>query len=207
MYFRYRERFQGIAFWALHMGLYTAGVLLLVLRGGVPDVFSLLLANFFLVLSLFFLLTGMERFVGRPGPHFHNYALIAAYSLCFWYFFDVRPDMTLRTVLTSLTASVFFCQVAFLLLIRTPSNLRDVTRTSAFVMVSYAVLSLSRALLLIFSPLETNEFFEAGGLTSVALLFYVGLSVCWLVAIILMIPRRLLEEVSVQEEKFAKIFR
>ena len=207
MYFRYRERFQGIAFWALHMGLYTAGVSLLVLRGGVPDVLSVLLANYLLILSLFFLLNGMERFVGRPGRHFHNYALVAVYALAFWYFFDVRPDMTLRTVLTSLTASAFFGQVTFLLLIRTPSNLRDITRTSAFVMISYAVLSLARALLLIFSPLETNEFFEAGGLTSVALLCYVGLSVCWLVAIILMIPRRLLEEVSVQEEKFAKIFR
>lgn len=207
MYFRYRDRFQGIAFWALHMGLYSAGLLLLTLRGAIPDVFSVLLANFLLVLSLFFLLTGMERFVGRSGRHFHNYALIAAYSLCFWYFFDVRPDMTLRTVLTSLTASLLFGQVSFLLLIRTPSNLRDVTGASAFVTASYAVLSLARALLLLFSPLETNEFFEAGGLTSVALLCYVGLSVCWLVALILMIPRRLLDDVSVQEEKFAKIFR
>ena len=33
------------------MGLYTAGVLLLVLRGGIPDVLSVLRANFLLILS------------------------------------------------------------------------------------------------------------------------------------------------------------
>ena len=207
MYFRYRKRFEGLAFWAFHMGLYTIGLLLLLLRGAIPDVFSVPVANFLLILSLFSLLTGMERFVGKTGRHFHNYALITAYSLCFWYFFDVRPDMTLRTVLTSVMASALFIQISYLLLMRTPSNLRDVTRMSAFVMAAYAFLSLARTILLVFSPMETNEFFESGALTSIALISYVGLSVCWLVAIILMIPRRLLEEVSVQEEKFAKIFR
>ena len=72
-------------------------------------------------------------------------------------------------------------------------------------MVSYAVLSLHGRFLLIFLP-ETNEFFEAGGSLRLRC------SLCRSERLLARCDypddsRRLLEEVSVQEEKFAKIFR
>jgi diguanylate cyclase (GGDEF)-like protein/PAS domain S-box-containing protein len=60
--------------------------------------------------------------------------------------------------------------------------------------------------LLILSPLQTNDFFKFGFAHSVTITLYIILGICLTVGIILMVTRRLLVEVQVQEEKFTAAF-
>ena len=56
---RYRKRYKGLGCWMSMMFSSAIGYVLLAFRGDIPDFFSIVLANFFIVLALMLFLRGV----------------------------------------------------------------------------------------------------------------------------------------------------
>ena len=74
-----RRRVAGLGFWVWHFLLLTAAMVLVVLRGIIPDWISIVLANSLIFAGALLLYMGLERFVGKVSVQIHNYVLMALY--------------------------------------------------------------------------------------------------------------------------------
>ena len=206
IWLQYRKRFIGISFWLASTILHTVGLSLIVMRLQIPEFVAIVIANALLLTGAVLLLIGLERFVEIKGGHIHNYALIAIFVGVTSYYTLVAPSMTMQKIIMSLMIVMIQSQGCWLLLRRVAPGLRSATRITGIVLGGFVVVSLLRMALLILYPLQTNDFFQSGVADSMAITMYIILSICLTVSIILMVTRRLLAEVQVQEEKFTAAF-
>jgi len=203
---QYRKRFAGLSFWLVNMLCHAIGIGLILMRGVIADFFAIVLSNTLLLCGSIFILIGLERFVGQRGRQFHNYALLAVYVCLTTYFYAVQPDMTMREIIMSAMIILFYSQIFWLLRYKVPPGLHQITRIPGLVISGYVVVSLVRMVLLIVFPLKTSDFFKSGFADSMAVTMYLSLHICLMIALVLMVTKRLLGEVQAQEEKFTKAF-
>ena len=201
-----RGRFAGIAFWLVDMLLQAAGSTLIVLRGLVPDLVSMVLANTMIQGGALILFIGLERFTRKKGWQIQNYFLLAVFIAIFTYYALVQPDLRVREITLSAMSMIFTFQCCWLLLRRVDPGMRQVTSLTGIVFAGYVVFSFIRILLHIFFPGQTNDFFKAGAVDALAITVYIVLSVCLAISLVLMVNRRLLSDVKAQEEKFTTAF-
>ncbi len=202
---QYWKRFAGISFWAVHMFFQVIGIGLDILPGFMSEVVTSLLSNVLILSGALCMLIGLERFVGKKGPQVHNFVLLAAFIPVFIYFAD-RSNMTMRSITVALMIIIFESQIGWLTLKRVPSELRKTTRIVGAVTSGYVVVSLIRIALLLAFPIETSDFFNTGPANSIAITTYLSLHICLVIALVLMVTRRLLTEIQAEEEKFTKAF-
>ena len=203
---QYRNRFAGISSWLVSTFLHAVGLFLIVMRLEIPPFIAIVVANAILLIGAVVLLSGLENFVGVKGKHVHNYLLIAVFVVATSYYTVVEPSMTMREIVMSMMIVLIQSQGCWLLLRRVAPGLRAITRITGIVLGSYVVVSLIRMVLLILYPMQTNDFFKSGFADSMAITMYIIISICLTISIILMVTRRLLAEVQMQEEKFTTAF-
>jgi len=201
-----RGRFAGISFWLADMILQAAGSALIVLRGQVPDLVSMTLANTMIMAGALIILIGLERFTGVKGRQVHNYLLLAVFIAVSAYFVLVQPNLTVREIALSAITMILTFQCCWLLLRRVDHGMRQETRLTGVVFAVYAAFSLARLILTVVFPEKTNDFFKSGAVDALAVTVYIVLSICLTISLVLMVNRRLLADVKIQEEKFTTAF-
>jgi PAS domain S-box-containing protein len=201
-----RGRYAGISFWLVDMILQAAGSALIILRGQVPDLVSMVLANTMIQAGAIIIFMGLERFTGKKGWQIHNYVLLAVFIAVFTYYSLAQTDLTARDIALSGMSMIITFQCCWLLLRRVAPGIGQVTRLTGIVFAGYAAFSLVRIILHIVFPGQTSDFFKAGAVDALAMTVYIVLSVCLTISLVLMVNRRLLIDVKAQEEKFTTAF-
>ena len=202
---QYRKRFAGISFWVGYMAFQVFGIGLDILPGFMSDVLTSLLSNLLILSGALLMLIGLEQFTGKKGSQIHNFVLMALFIPVFS-FFATQLNLTMRSVAVSIMIVLIESQVCWLMLKRVPAELRNTTRIIGIVASGYVFVSLLRIILLFAFPIETNDFFNTGPANSIAITTYLSLQICLLIALVLMVTRRLMTEVQLEEEKFTKAF-
>lgn len=201
-----RRQFDGLGLWALDFSLQTAGLLLIFLRGLVPYGISVFLANTLIVSGAWLGLRGLEKFTGRKSPWLPTAVFLAAAFLLHLHFSFLRPDLTLRSLNLAVALLFLFVQCAWLMLVRVDATLRPVTRWVGLVFGLYAVLFLARIAGLVGRPFPSSDYFQSGAAEAA---FHLAVQVAYVLltySLGLMLNRRLLLTLRLQEEKFSKAF-
>ncbi|MCX5971617.1 MAG: PAS domain S-box protein, partial [Coprothermobacterota bacterium] len=201
-----RGRFAGISFWLVALALQAVGATLIVLRGMIPDLLSMVLANTVILAGVVILLIGLERFTGKRDRQVQNYVLLAVFIAVCTYFVVVQPNQTARDVAVSAMLMIYTLQCCWLLLRKTDPGMRPITRLTGIVFAAYAAFNFARIILNIAFPAQTNDFFSSGAVNALTIAGGIGLNVCLTISLILMVNRRLLADVKAQEEKFTTAF-
>lgn len=137
-----RRRFAGIGFWLLDYTLHLIALALLVLRGVVPDLVSIVVANVLIIGGAMLLLNGLQRFVGRVESHRHNLVMLAVFTVVHAYFAFVHPILAVRNINFSV-ALIFVCvQGAWLMCFRVGPRLRAAGRVTGYVLAAISALSI-----------------------------------------------------------------
>ncbi len=194
-----RGRYAGISFWLADMILQAAGSLLIVLRGLVGDLISMVLANTMIQAGALLMLIGLERFTGKKGWQIHNYVLLAAFMGIFAYYSLVQPDLSTREIVLSAMTMIITFQCCWLLLRRVDPGGLPITRLAGIVFAGYVVFSFIRISLHILFPGQTNDFFKAGAVDALSITVYIVLSACLVISLVVMVNQRLLADVKSQE--------
>jgi len=196
-----RKRYPGLGFWLMNMTLQTAGLGLVLLKGAVPDIICIVLANLLLQSGAVFLLAGLGRFTGEPTRNWRNAALLAVFTLAMAHFTYLRPDMQARQITVSAMIILVMGQACWLLLMKTAPGFRAITNITGYVLLGFVGVSLLRIFLTLANPLHTNDFFISGTADALAITLYTTLNACLAICLVLMVNRRLLADVRALKDE------
>ncbi|MBF0550312.1 MAG: PAS domain S-box protein [Deltaproteobacteria bacterium] len=202
-----RKHFAGMTGWIIFFGFQAVAVLLIILRGRIPDWQSIVLSNILVMTGALACYMGLERFVGKISSQVHNYLLLAAFILVSSYFTFVQPNLAARAVNISLGLLIVSLQGVWLLWRRVPPDMRRITRGVDILFGAFCLISLVRIVVVLTGQHFGNDFFRSGAFEKLVILSYQMLVIILAYSLTLMVNQRLLIENQDQGEKFSKAFR
>jgi hypothetical protein len=206
LWWQYRKLYAGLTCWLTVFVLHWAAMLLIALRGQIPDWISIVLANALIMTGVFQGYVGLERFFGKPSRQWHNYALLAVFVLVHAHFTMVQPNLTARIINISAGLFLFSFQCLWLMLRRVDLDFRRFSRNLALLFGVLCLANLARLLLLLIKPLPTNDLFKSGMSGNLIMMSYHAVLILLAFGIFMLVNSRLRLDLRVQEEKYAKAF-
>jgi diguanylate cyclase (GGDEF)-like protein/PAS domain S-box-containing protein len=185
-----RRRFDGLGFWLADFVVQFMALVLVGLRGVVPDFISMTVSNTLVIGGTLLLYIGLEHFLDKRTPQWPNYILLAVFVAVHSYFVFIYPSLLARNVIFSLGLLVICFQCAWLMLRRVDSALRPISRDVGNVFVWFCVISLARIVIDLFVA-QSNEFFHSGFYDTLLMMTYQMLYIILTFALFLMVNRRL----------------
>jgi|GEM_PF-1317804 len=209
----------GLVFWLADFFLQFVGLLLVCLRGVVPDFFSMVVSNLSIVGGTFLLLIGLERFARRPSPQQVNYLILAAFTGVHTYFAVVQPNALARNINFALGLAFFCLQGVWLVFRRVDAEMRLDLWWVGVVLAGIAGVNLVRVPIELLLPSD-SDLFAPGSYLNLFVLAYQMLYILLTFALTLAVNRqlqtRLRDDIAAREqanaalkfseEKFAKAF-
>jgi two-component sensor histidine kinase len=180
-----RPRRRDLLLWALSYVMLLLGTLLVSLRGLVPDVIGVVLANLLLIGFLLFILAGLRSFRGRRSPW--PWMAAAAAIIVAWmsYFSLARPDMLSRLVFYEVSIIALGSWAALEIGRKPGPGLKIVSRVIAVLLLAIAALNLAR-LILTLSFGVPADLLESGSWDAVMLVFNGAVAATLSIALILL---------------------
>ena len=80
------KRFAGTTYWVIDWLMQTIAMILLIMRGAIPDWISIVLANTIVLTGAIICYIGLERFTGKKSIQIHNYILLLIFIIVHTYF-------------------------------------------------------------------------------------------------------------------------
>jgi hypothetical protein len=110
LWWQNRKRFVGIFFWVGDFIFQTLAVLLIGLRGAIPDWLSLGVPTPLIIAGSLMGLWGLQRFIGKKLSQTLNYILLAGFVFIHFYFIYAQNNLDIRNLILSLGLLVFCFQ-------------------------------------------------------------------------------------------------
>ena len=206
LWWQNRGRYSGPGFWSVNLSLQVAGLILIALRGMIPDWISIVLGNSLVLTGLVLNYIGLERFLGKPGTQVPNYVLLLAFALALALLTYVRPDFDLRSLVVATAMLVVSVQSVWLLWVRVEAGQRRLTFLTGLVFFAFCLLNLTRMAAYFVAPPAGNNYMNAGVFHALLLIGYQLLIMALAYGLVLMVNRRLIVDLSANQEKFVKAF-
>src|SRR5574340_847517 len=137
-------RSPALRYWVADSILQFLAIVLITLRGSIPDVVSIVVSNGCVVGGTLLLYIGLELYVGRVSRQLHNYILLGVFISVHWFFTVVQPSLWARNLNFTVALLILCAQSAWLLLGRAGLEVRPVTRWVGFVFLAYCGVSIFR---------------------------------------------------------------
>ena len=206
LWYQSRKRFGGTGFWVVDFFLQTAAIFLIILRGSIPDLMSIVLSNTLVIGGAILGYMGLGRFVGKKTSQFHNYVLLAAFACVHAYFTFIQPNLAARNFNVSVGLLIICFQCMWFLVYTIEPGMRPLTLGVGMVFGGYCLVSIVRIVRFFIGSPPANDYFHFSAFESLILISYQILFILLTYVLALMVNKRLFLEVSAQEEKFAKAF-
>jgi len=203
---QYKRRFSGLTWLLSCMILEAAGICLILFNGIIPDMFSVILGNGMMLIGWVFLFIGLEHFTSKPGPQIQNYIILFLFFINETYFLYIQPNLAIRELGMELVIVLIDLQICYLLWRRVSGSMKKVTQIIAMVMGIHLIFSILIFGLEILIPFKGNRFFLSGIIGEIIPTTYLIMGILIIIALVMMVTSRLLEEIRVQEEKFTTAF-
>lgn len=201
-----RHRFAGTDFWLADFILHALALVFVILRGNIPDWMSIVLSNSMVMGGAILGFMGQERFLDKKGRQVHNYALLAVFVLIQGYFALIQPSLVARNLNIAVTLALICFQSVWLMWHRTEPARRTLTFGVGAVHLFYCLLSTIRIGYIALGAGSEQDYFKPVLFEALLLLAYQATFIGLTYSLIGMVNKRLLLQISSEEEKFAKTF-
>ena len=201
-----RKRFEGTGFFVFDFALQTTAFFLIILRGQIPAWMSFVLSNTMAIAGALLGYMGLLRFVGEKRSQIFNYVLLVAFAAVHIYFTFVQPNLAIRNLIISVVLLIVCFQCALLLLYSVESGMRQLTRGVGIVFCIYCLISMIRIAEYFIQTHSTIDYFQSGAFDQFIMISHQMLFILLTYSLMLMFNKRLLLDITVQEEKFSKAF-
>jgi PAS domain S-box-containing protein len=212
LWWQNRVRYRALGFLACDLAVQAVAMLLIALRGTVPDWLSIVVANCLIGLALLLGYIGLERMIRRDirklvSPRMIvNYVVLAAFVLVMIYYEAVVPRLDARIINTSAVQLIIFAQCTYLLWRSVARGGGTAVRLMAAVFGGYFLLSVARMAAAVAGQYSGADYMNTSGLESMFALVWEVLIILLAYGLALWVNESLMAEVNTQEEKFAKAF-
>jgi len=123
LWHRNRNRLAGLGFWLADYAMQFMVILLVGLRGVVPDLLSIVVSNALVIGGTILLYMGLEHFVNRRTSQVHNLVLLAIFILIHSFFTFIQPNLLVRTINLAVSIVLLCAQCAWLLINRVAAEM------------------------------------------------------------------------------------
>jgi PAS domain S-box-containing protein len=206
LWFQNRKRFDGTFFWVADFGFQTLAILMVMLRGNIPNWLSLGFADPLAGVGALMGYLGLERFVGKHSSRIPNVALLAVFILINSYFVFLLPSLEARDLILSLVLLAICGQCTWLMTYRVNPAERRKTLVVGLVFGLFCLVSLIRIVVTLAGPQPGNDFFRLGVYDTLVLMSYQVLLILFTFSLVMLVNNHLVAEARSQEEKFTKAF-
>ena len=203
---QYRKYFNGLLLLFVDMLFQMMGFILSSLRGVLPSIISLVFSNTLIITGALLVLIGLERFFNLKSKHVHNYIFLTVFFFALFYFSLIDPNLSAREISISAMVVIINGQSCWLLFHRVNLKSRQMAIFPGIILLAFAMVSFVRIILLSILPNHVNNFFHSDFMNSVVLTTYLALSVLFAISLIILVSRRLLEDVRVEKDKYNTAF-
>jgi diguanylate cyclase (GGDEF)-like protein len=163
---------RAIGSWGAAMLVLAAGQLGIALRGVIPDLFSIAVANTTIVYALVLALGSLRLLRGAARSDAIGWMLVVLLFVLLAIFSEVTPNYHVRVLLISTALSILFVRVALELRREVPAECRSSYRFTELVMWAVAALTIARAASTIIE--QSSDLLAPGMLRSSTFLLYTG---------------------------------
>jgi PAS domain S-box-containing protein len=185
-----RGRAAGVGFWSAGFILNFFAILLIGLRGVVPDWISIVIGNVLVPAAFLLVCVGVERYAGITSRPYPNYILLILFIFVQVYFTYVEPNLVARKINISVIISFICFPCAWRLLGQADSEMRQVTKAIGAILVLYGLVSAVRIFIDLTSP-SGNNFFASAVFDTAVIMTYQMLLIAMTLALFLAVNRRL----------------
>jgi PAS domain S-box-containing protein len=190
-----RRRFAGLGFWLANFVMQWIAIILVMLRGTVPDIVSMVISNVLIIGGTILLYIGIERFIGKRSSQIHNAILLVIFALVHTYFTAVHPSLIARNINFSIGSLVIGLQGAWLMLYRADAEMRPITRSVGIVVVALCLVGLIRIFVDLVMP-PADDFFHSNIFETLLILSYQMLYIVLTFTLFLMVNRCLFADLE-----------
>lgn len=201
-----RKRFAGLNYLLISFIFLSTGLIFIAWRGAIPDWISIILANVLILGGALMIYMGLARFVARKVPQAHNYLLLVFFAVAYIYLTYVQPDLDFRKLLSSLAILIVVVQCLWLMLWGVSPAMRPLTRGVGLVFAAYGLVYGIRFAHDFFSSDTSVHFFQSGTFEALMLVVFQMLIIVLTYNIVLMVNKRLHQDIQFQEDKFSIAF-
>ena len=201
-----RKRFEGTHFFVLDFVLQIFCLLLIYMRGLIPDFFSMVVSNSASLFGTFLGLAGLARFTGKKVNNTFNIVFILVFAVIHTWFGIIDPNLSIRNLNFSFFFMLLTVQCAWIMLDSIPPELKHLTRWTGLVFVLFSLVNVVRIITFFFRDNLTNDYLNSGPFESIVILSYQILFTFLTFTLILMVNGRLGKQIVSEEEKFSKAF-
>ena len=187
---QHRLRSSGLAFWLADFFMQFLGLLLIVLRGNLPDFFSIVLSNTFIIGGTLVLLIGLERYYEKSSRQWFNYIYLGLFFFIQMYFLYIQPSLQWRTINISVGILVMCGQSAWLLMHRVDPAFQAGARPAVIAFGFFSLVSLVR-IFVDLAVAQGTDVFKSGLYDTLVILIYLMLFIGLTYALVLIVNRRL----------------
>jgi PAS domain S-box-containing protein len=181
------------------------GLLLIVLRGKIPEWISVDLANTIIIVGILIGYMGLEAYTGKKSNQLHNYILLAAFAFVHTWFTFIDPDLTVRNLNISVASLLIFFQGAWLMLYRVPRKEVSLTHPIGLIYTAFGLICLANILkFLLGGKVMPADFFDAGSFDALMIIIYHMLVIFLTFSLALMFSKNLLLDMKAEEQKSSK---
>lgn len=207
LWFQNRNRYAGLELIALSFLFNFLCIVLIFLRGNIPDIFSIIISNTLGISSSFINLLGLSRFVGYKPKKTYNYIVILVFILVHIYFTYITPNLSFRSLNNAVGYLIFGLQTVWVLFSRTPKKLRQLTRSTGFIFIVFCIINLMRIINFIINGQNfSDDYFHTGNFETMITISYQLTLLIMGFLIILMINKRLISNISQEEQKLLVVY-
>jgi diguanylate cyclase (GGDEF)-like protein/PAS domain S-box-containing protein len=214
-----RSRYAGLEFWTISFAANFIGIALIAGRDHIPDFYSMFLGNFLLVVGLFLLYIGLERFLLNRGAPFHLFAFVIIYAIFQAFFIYISPNFEIRAIGFSITLLLFSFHYGWLLFRKVDSETGKTTQNLGVITTAFGLLAITRIFIYILIPSETG-LYQSSGYEALLYLIFQLLYIVLTISLFTLVNRRLFYDLendikergkvekalSLSEEKYSKAF-
>ena len=202
LWVQYHDRYKGTTQLFVNFALQTVGMLLIVLRGSIPEWISVDLANTFVIAGILIGYMGLESFTEKKSNQIPNIILVTLFAVIHTYFTYYKPDLSARSLNISVISLILFFQSAWLMLYRVPRKTVRLTHSIGLIFVAFCIVSLLNILKFFLGGKNMpDDFFDAVGFDTVIIIVYHMLVVFLTYSLVLMYSKNLLINIKSEEEK------
>ena len=185
-----RKTYPGFGFWTAGTAASAAGFLLISLRGMIPVLFTIVLANVFVIVAAALYLEGTRRFRDVAGHRTLSFSVVIGYALLIAYFTYVDNDTGMRIILLSLLLALFYGAGAWELIGNAPPHQRFPYLFTGSLFGLYGLFLLIRAVITALDP-GPHDLYTPTIMQVATFLISVFLGVAWNFGFVMLNSERL----------------
>lgn len=206
LYYAVGARYPGVRLLVFASIANAIGFVLVLLRGVIPDLLSIVVGNWSLLLASVLVVCGVNLFVGRTARAEERLTitLAVAIGIAWLPLTYIYPNIGARTILNSLSAAFAYLLSGWILVRNAPHGLAVSYKFAGTVNLLYAAFSLYRAIITAFSAPPRGVFDQTAQQVLVYVVVLVAIML-WTTGVVAMSTQRLLRDLRTAQASEAAL--